>query len=145
MILAGDFKHDKGQRGDGPTDKEAAASTHDFSTGMSGGERRSWVHVLILHVGIRLRHLLESWFFLKPIFASRHKLLLSVNYVKPSKQRAVILAGCLPTLRSFAQKEFRRWTGQLFSVFVSSGLSVLTATPTGLSERCSPKWGSWNY
>ncbi len=31
--------------------------------------RRSTLHVLLLHMGIRIQYLLDSWFFLKPIFA----------------------------------------------------------------------------
>ncbi len=34
----------------------------------SNDERRSFLHVTLLHIGIRIQYLLDSWFFLKPIF-----------------------------------------------------------------------------
>ncbi len=56
---------------------DKAPPAHDFSMGMTKGlERRSEVKVLLLHLGIRLRYLVESWFFLKPIFASRQAAIL---------------------------------------------------------------------
>lgn len=44
----------------------------DFTLGMTGQERRTTLQVLILQAGIRIRHFFHSWFFLKPIFSSRH-------------------------------------------------------------------------
>ncbi len=32
-------------------------------------KRRSFLHVTLLHIGIRIQYLIDSWFFLKPLFA----------------------------------------------------------------------------
>ena len=57
---------------------------YDFSLGMAKGiEPRSEAQVLLLHLGIRLRYLVESWFFLKPLFASRH----AMTKIVPNKSQ----------------------------------------------------------
>ncbi len=48
-------------------EKGALAS---FDGGMQGHDRRGTLHVLFLHLGIRIKYFLESWFFLKPLLLS---------------------------------------------------------------------------
>ena len=48
--------------------KQGALSS--FTGGLQGHDRRSTLHVLFLHLGIRIKYFLESWFFLKPLLLS---------------------------------------------------------------------------
>ena len=43
------------------------ASFFDF---LPTAKRRSWAEALVVHIIIRLKYLIDSWFFLKPIFSS---------------------------------------------------------------------------
>ena len=41
-----------------------------MDNGLQGNKVRGHLHVIILHIGIRIRYMIESWFYLKPLLSS---------------------------------------------------------------------------
>ena len=56
--------------GHGAKDQTTTGKKSKQRPNKEGRQRRSFLHVVFLQVMIRLRHLLESWFYLKPLFCN---------------------------------------------------------------------------
>ena len=49
---------------------EDVGSYTGMDNGLQGNKVRGHLHVIILHIGIRIRYMIESWFYLKPLLSS---------------------------------------------------------------------------
>ena len=123
-----------------------------FLSGTPEGASRNRTEILYLHLGIRLRHLLESWFYLKPLFSSHisgHHLdkeyAPNLGYFTKQGMKLVWIVSGFFKSHGIITQIIYRFTGIefLLGIFYSIVESCAVATceslsPGGNNNRCMP-------